>query len=161
MTVLISILLGIAGSLIAAEILEWCPWLTERLLHAASKRLPPRHSERYYAEWTADLDLLRRRGRLSVLIWAITVYLSAGRTAAALHPRPLRATKRFTVPHFPAFPGRAGLPVFFQEIFADVRTYKRGAANRSEFVALTIFALLWFPMQASIWVTRFFVKRTK
>jgi hypothetical protein len=87
---LITIILGVIGSIIAAEFLGWCPWLAERLVNLAVLRLGDTHRDRYRDEWSADMDVLRTRGNVSLLIWAIGLYLVAGRVASALQPTPIK-----------------------------------------------------------------------
>lgn len=81
-----TIVLGALGSILAAEFLGWCPVLAERLVNCAVNRLDKSHRERYRNEWLADLDVMRIRGGVSLLIWAVGLYLVAGRVASALRP---------------------------------------------------------------------------
>src|SRR6266849_3642279 len=83
-TTLVTIILGALGSIIAAELLGWCPLLAKHLIRLAVSRLPQRHRARYQEEWLADMDMLRTRGGLSTLLWAAGVYVMAHRVASAL-----------------------------------------------------------------------------
>jgi hypothetical protein len=79
---LFAVVLGILGSIIAAELLSFCPSLTNILLAAAARRLPPTHGDRYLREWWGDLDALRAsRGNLAIVCWATGIYLSSPRLA--------------------------------------------------------------------------------
>ena len=87
MTLLLSVIVSIACSIIATELLDLCPRLTEKLLIAASARVPAEHRSRYLSEWLADADHQRMRsGKLLIFLWALTVYVGAGRLAAELSP---------------------------------------------------------------------------
>jgi hypothetical protein len=97
MTVILTIVLGIAGSLLAAEFFGSCPWLTEALLSRAAHRLPKVHRERYVAEWDAELDYMRSRcGNLTILFWAVSVYLSSRRLASEVRDLRLATSRRKT-----------------------------------------------------------------
>lgn len=97
MTVILTIVLGIAGSLLAAEFFGSCPWLTEALLSRAAHRLPNVHRERYVAEWDAELDYMRSRcGNLTILFWAVSVYLSSRRLASEVRDLLLATPRRKT-----------------------------------------------------------------
>ena len=93
-TTFITIVLGALGSILAAEFLGWCPWFAERLLNRAVCRLPASHQQRYRQEWLADMDLMRNRGGFSLLVWAVGLYLAAGRVAGALEPSVEKQVKR-------------------------------------------------------------------
>ena len=85
MTLLVTVVLGIACSLAAAELLDFCPSLTEWFISRAVERLPKKYRERYRLEWSGDIDYLRsRRGKLAILFWAATVYASSGRLASQI-----------------------------------------------------------------------------
>lgn len=78
MTAVLAVLLGALGSILAAELLDVCPWLAHKLLAAAARRLPAKQRGRYLAEWLAELDYMRTRtGKLLMLAWAFRVYTSS------------------------------------------------------------------------------------
>jgi hypothetical protein len=112
MTLLLTILLGAIGSILAAELLDICPWLTQKLLARAAKRVPAAYRERYLAEWQAELDYMKTRtGKLFMLTWAAGVYVSSGRLAREVSDIPPtdrlgRAQRaRVTFPKPPVFYG--------------------------------------------------------
>jgi hypothetical protein len=85
MSVIFTIALGVAGSVIAAELLGVCPLITNWLIMRAARRMPRDHSERYLAEWQAEIDYMRLRcGNLSILLWAVAVYITSIRLASEL-----------------------------------------------------------------------------
>ena len=99
-TILITILLGAIGSIVAAEFLGWCPWLAERLLNRAVSRLAEDHRKRYRDEWSADMDIMSKRGSISLLLWAIGLYLVASRVARALGPATAKQARQHRYPTF-------------------------------------------------------------
>jgi len=101
MATLLTILLGAVGSLLAAELLGWCAWFAERIVDRAITRLPGSYRARYRQEWYADMDMLRRRGGLSVLAWAVVLYLNVERVAGGLQSSPEIPAKRHRHPTIP------------------------------------------------------------
>ena len=82
---LLTIAVGVFCSVIAAELLDVCPWLTEKLLRRALQRVPPGCRERYTSEWLADQEQLRSRcGKFTMLCWAFGVFASSRRLATEL-----------------------------------------------------------------------------
>jgi hypothetical protein len=82
---LLTAILGVACSIVAAELLDVCPRLTEKLLARAARRLPYQSRERYLAEWYGEYDYMRTRwGKLAILLWATGVNVTSRRLAAEL-----------------------------------------------------------------------------
>jgi hypothetical protein len=97
---LLTILLGALGSVLAAELLGWCLPLAEKIVRLAATRLPVSNRQRYLDEWLGDMDVMRRRGGVSLLLWAMALYLVAPRVANALQSsKPKQVTKH----HRPSF----------------------------------------------------------
>jgi hypothetical protein len=112
MTMIVTVLLGAIGSIVAAELLDVCPWLTQKLLRRAANRLPATHRERYVDEWQAELDYMNTRaGKLFRLLWAIGVCASSSSLAREIAdvPQINRQTRaapvRLNFPRQPVFYG--------------------------------------------------------
>lgn len=85
MSLAFSIALSVLCSIIAAELLGVCPWLTNWLIVRAAQRMPDEHGERYLAEWQGEVDYMRTRcGNLSILLWAVAVYITSNGLAEEL-----------------------------------------------------------------------------
>jgi hypothetical protein len=80
------ILIGAAGSLVAAEIYVHAERIARWLTKKAVARLPPEDRERRLEEWTADLEDMP--GAVTKLSWAVGCHWAA--TAANLRKRPPR-----------------------------------------------------------------------
>src|SRR5262249_6546323 len=95
---LLTIAVGVFCSVIAAELLDVCPWLTEKLLRRALQRVPPSCRERYTSWWLADQEQLGIRcGKFTLLCWAVGVFASSRRLATELGEnlkRPRRTTNK-------------------------------------------------------------------
>jgi uncharacterized RDD family membrane protein YckC len=52
---IISFLLGVLGSVLANELKDWTPWLTERLVRFSAARLPRTRRSRFLEEWQSHL----------------------------------------------------------------------------------------------------------
>lgn len=106
MTIVATLLLGAAGSVLAAELLGICPALTRKLLARALRRLPEDQRDRYLMEWEGDLDFLRTvRGNMAILLWAVGVYFSSRRLSAMFRNSPAHnreTSQREQVKHHPA-----------------------------------------------------------
>lgn len=63
-----TIIVGVAVVLLATEVQAWLPWLTERILRHAVRRLPESLRDRYDEEWRADIN--DRPGMLSKFVSA-------------------------------------------------------------------------------------------
>ena len=77
------ILGGVLLSLLASELYDSCPRLTNLLLRSASCRLPAECRDRYWGEWMGELDSQGDLGKLRKLLWALWVFLCSwqmGRT---------------------------------------------------------------------------------
>lgn len=55
MELIIAVVAGALGTIVAADIKAWMPWLTKRLIQAAARRLPLGLRERFTEEWHADV----------------------------------------------------------------------------------------------------------
>jgi lipopolysaccharide/colanic/teichoic acid biosynthesis glycosyltransferase len=67
-----------AVNLLVAEIFDWCPWLAERLIRRAVRKLPTDVRERYLDEWLAELEAVPGRG-VSSLVFAVLVLAGASK----------------------------------------------------------------------------------
>src|SRR6266568_5443714 len=88
MSVVVSILVIVVVPLVLGEFVEWCPWLARRIIRSAARIIPFGHRGRYIAEWLAEMEALPG-GKLTMVFFAIRVFLSAPGTARALGDRPL------------------------------------------------------------------------
>jgi lipopolysaccharide/colanic/teichoic acid biosynthesis glycosyltransferase len=82
----LSVLGAVLLNLLADEVVDWCPWLTERLLRRAARVLPEAHRDRYQEEWLAEVEALP--GRFARLAMALRILLGAPGTAQALRCLP-------------------------------------------------------------------------
>lgn len=121
-TILLTILLGALGSMLASEVTDISQAITRVLLAGAARRLPEDHRNRYIDEWNGDLDYLRTtRGKLAILFWAIGVYLSSYRLAAAIEDTtPARDISHITSEDVPTVPPAASTPL---ALFANFDTF--------------------------------------
>src|SRR5579884_902885 len=85
----------VAVKILADELLDWFPWLAERVVERAAGRMPPQLSERYREEWLGELGAVPGRG-VSKLVFALRVLLRAGSTAGALEGFDLPISARLT-----------------------------------------------------------------
>ena len=120
MEYLISLALGIAGSLIAAEIVfhhkAWCRWI----IKAAARRIDdPVHSEIKHEEWLAALD--EHVGVLSSIAHAVGCWIGAPAVAAELK---LPATRKLQ--------GDPGQPTPRIHVSADIRKHPQRLAIARE-----------------------------
>ena len=63
-------------NLLAAELFDWFPWLAERLIRLAVRKLPSDARDRYLDEWLAELEAVPGRG-ISKLMWATQILVRA------------------------------------------------------------------------------------
>jgi hypothetical protein len=75
---------GIFLSLLASELYDSCPRLTNLLLRSASRRLPAEYRDRYWEEWMGELDAQGDLGKLRKLGWAFWVFLYSWKTGRTL-----------------------------------------------------------------------------
>jgi hypothetical protein len=76
------------------ELLEWCPWVAERLIRRAANGLSSESQERYREEWLGELQGLDGKG-LSKLVFAIHILWSAQGVREALGE--IRLPRRTTI----------------------------------------------------------------
>jgi Bacterial sugar transferase len=76
------ILVSIATKLFGDELKAWVPWLAERLLRSAAKRLPEGHKERFTEEWASHVDEVP--GNIGKLATAVGCILAAHQIASLL-----------------------------------------------------------------------------
>ena len=62
---------GLALSIVVAEVFDWTPSIAARPIRRAAQRLPSEVRSRYQDEWLAELDALPGR-RISPLIFAVS-----------------------------------------------------------------------------------------
>lgn len=124
-TILLTILLGALGSMLASEVTDISQAITRVLLAGAARRLPDDHRNRYIDEWNGDLDYLRtERGKLAILFWAIGVYLSSYRLAAAIEDTtPARDVSAITSEDVPTVRPAAATPGALFSSFATFDEY--------------------------------------
>ena len=77
--------LGVLVPLLLNEFMDWCPWLSERLIHRAARRLPDADRARYQEEWLAELGEVP--GKLAPLTMALGIVVRAGRMGRVLQGR--------------------------------------------------------------------------
>lgn len=92
MTWLYAAFVALLLKVILDEVLEWCPWVAQRLIRRAALRLPSESSQRYCEEWLAELDALPGKG-VSKLAFAARVFWSTPRVRAALTGSPTPTTR--------------------------------------------------------------------
>ena len=89
-------LLGILASILASEIVGFCPEISRWLVRRAVGLLPKESRERYAEEWNAEIDVLEQSGRnVSTLLWALRVLAGAPRIGRILRT-PAKAKSRFS-----------------------------------------------------------------
>jgi hypothetical protein len=77
--------LGVLVPLLLNEFMDWCPWLSERLIRRAARRLPDADRARYQEEWLAELGEVP--GKLAPLTMALGIVVRAGRMGRVLQGR--------------------------------------------------------------------------
>jgi hypothetical protein len=77
--------LGVLVPLLLNEFMDWCPWLSERLIRRAARRLPDADRARYQEEWLAELGEVP--GKLAPLAMALGIMVRAGRMGRVLQGR--------------------------------------------------------------------------
>jgi len=132
MTILLTIVLGAVGSIIAAELLGLAPILARFLVEQAVHHLPSNQKERYLEEWLGDLDYLRvNRGTIGVIFWALGLYVTSYRLNTALQDVPPLATLQPIMPavlpaderEYPRIVRFAPSPVF-DEYLLEIASHK-------------------------------------
>jgi len=70
-------------NLVLAELFDWFPWIAERIVQRAVRKLPPEAQARYSDEWLAELEAVPGRG-LSKLLWSVQVRVRAPKVSEAI-----------------------------------------------------------------------------
>lgn len=70
-------------NLVLAELFDWFPWIAERIVQRAVRKLQPEVQARYSDEWLAELEAVPGRG-LSKLLWSVQVWARAPKVSEAI-----------------------------------------------------------------------------
>jgi hypothetical protein len=81
-TALMWLLSVIVVPLLLAEFTDVSPWLAEKLVRRAARRLPEPERSRWQEEWAAELG--SKPGRLWRLVWALSLLAGAGKMGRML-----------------------------------------------------------------------------
>jgi lipopolysaccharide/colanic/teichoic acid biosynthesis glycosyltransferase len=82
------ILIAIAGAgiqLVVAEIFDWFPWVSAKIIRFAAASLPDRFGARWEAEWLAELDAVPGKS-ISKVLFALSVLRGVPRLRMTLDP---------------------------------------------------------------------------
>jgi lipopolysaccharide/colanic/teichoic acid biosynthesis glycosyltransferase len=78
MSWLLLLVVGAIVNFLVAELFDWFPWLAERLIRRAVRKLPSDARDRYLEEWLAEFHAVPGRG-ISKLLWAIQILVRASK----------------------------------------------------------------------------------
>jgi DNA-directed RNA polymerase specialized sigma24 family protein len=80
--ILTAIALTVALPLLLNELTDSLPWLAEKIIRKAARRIDSTSRSRYQDEWIAELEhACQRKGKITVFLWALRVWLSRRETA--------------------------------------------------------------------------------